>query len=251
MVKRGLLVLTVLAGLLSTSLVDAGAAPRAVARFHHSTQDLDTARLRVVGYAFNPASPAASITVKIYANGHYLHHVRAALGSAAFNRIHHITGRHAFAVTLRYRATVRAVTIVPVGSSTPIATLAPKHIRTIGPRIIAFAKKYVGKVRYRDGGASPRSGFDCSGYTMYVYAKAHAPTLPHNAERQRHNKHLRSVSARSALAGDLVFYMSGGYAFHVAIYAGHGKQYSAATPRDGIRYQRLWSTHVKYRTFRP
>ena len=35
-----------------------------------------------------------------------------------------------------------------------------------------------------------------------------------------------------------MFYLSGSSAYHVAIYAGHGWQYAAATPRDGVRYQR-------------
>ena len=42
--------------------------------------------------------------------------------------------------------------------------------------------------------------------------------------------------------------MSGGYAYHVAVYAGGGKQYAAATERDGVRYQAVWSSYVQYGT---
>ena len=117
-----------------------------------------------------------------------------------------------------------------------------------GARIVAVAKRYVGKARYREGGTGPRRGFDCSGYTAYAYKTAKVATLPHNAESQRHAKHMRRISAHTARPGDLVFYLSGGRAYHVAIYAGHHKQYAAATARSGIRYQKIWSSHVEYRT---
>jgi cell wall-associated NlpC family hydrolase len=120
--------------------------------------------------------------------------------------------------------------------------------RSVRDRVVAVAKRYVGHARYVEGGASPRRGFDCSGYTEYVYAKAHVRRLPHNAEAQRHAHGMRHVSRKSARRGDLVFYLSGGSAYHVAIYAGHGMQYAAATPRDGIRYQRIWSRHVEFRS---
>jgi cell wall-associated NlpC family hydrolase len=117
-----------------------------------------------------------------------------------------------------------------------------------GTRIVQIAKRYVGKAHYREGGASPRHGFDCSGYVKYAYKHAHVARLPHNAQAQRHARHMHRISRHSARPGDLVFYLSGNYAYHVAIYAGHGKQYAAATPRDGIRYQKIWSRHVEFRT---
>lgn len=116
-----------------------------------------------------------------------------------------------------------------------------------GRRIIRIARRLVGD-RYRAGGASPKTGFDCSGFTMYVYARAGVARLPHNAERQRRMRHMRRIGVRAARPGDLVFYMSGGHAYHVAIYAGHHMQYAAATPKDGVRYQIVWSKRVQYRT---
>jgi len=117
-----------------------------------------------------------------------------------------------------------------------------------GARIVAIAKRYVGHARYVEGGATPRHGFDCSGYTMYVYEKAKVRRLPHNAEAQRHLHGMHRIRRAKARPGDLIFYLSGGYAYHVAIYAGHGMQYAAATPRDGIRYQHIWSRQIEFRT---
>lgn len=135
-------------------------------------------------------------------------------------------------------ATACALSLLVVSAPAEAAT-APA-----AKRIVAVAKKLVGHARYAEGGNSPRRGFDCSGFTQYVYAKAKAGKLPHNAEAQRRMKHMKRVSARKARPGDLVFYSKP--AFHVAIYAGHHKQYAAATPRDGIRYQRIWSSDVTY-----
>jgi cell wall-associated NlpC family hydrolase len=59
---------------------------------------------------------------------------------------------------------------------------------------------------------------------------------------------MRRVSRAAARPGDLIFYLGGGGAYHVAIYAGHDMQYAAATPRDGIRYQHIWSSHVEFRS---
>lgn len=113
-------------------------------------------------------------------------------------------------------------------------------------RIVTIAKRYVHHARYRDGGASPRRGFDCSGYTEYVYKKAHVAKLPHNADAQRRMHDMHRISKKHRKVGDLIFYMSGRHAYHVAIYAGHGEQYAATTRRGGIRHQHIWSTHVRY-----
>lgn len=128
------------------------------------------------------------------------------------------------------------------------AAAAPARHASPGRRIVAVAKHYVGHARYREGGHGPRRGFDCSGYTEYVFWRAHVAYLPHNAEAQRHARRMHRISKSRARPGDLVFYLQGGRAYHVAIYAGHHRQYAAATPRDGIRYQQVWSSHVEYRT---
>ena len=116
-----------------------------------------------------------------------------------------------------------------------------------GKRVVRVARRHVGE-RYRYGGTSPRTGFDCSGYTMYSYRHGRTAVLPHNAEAQRHARGMRSISRRSARPGDLVFYMSGGSAYHVSVYAGHGYQYSATDPRQGVRYQPISSRNVRFGT---
>ncbi|PZS16573.1 MAG: hypothetical protein DLM57_10120 [Pseudonocardiales bacterium] len=135
----------------------------------------------------------------------------------------------------------RATTSAAVTTTTFVPTAA-------GTRIVTEARKYVGlhNPGYVYGGTSPTTGFDCSGYTQYVYRVTTVASLPRTAEQQRHA--VRIIPASQARAGDLVFYMSGSSAYHEAIYAGNGMQYAAATPQDGIRYQGVWSSDVQYGT---
>lgn len=85
--------------------------------------------------------------------------------------------------------------------------------------IAATAKQYLG-TGYVYGGASPR-GFDCSGFTMYVYSQL-GISLPHGATPQLN--YGTSVSRSDLQPGDLVFFSDYGYAAsHVGIYVGDGQ----------------------------
>jgi cell wall-associated NlpC family hydrolase len=151
---------------------------------------------------------------------------------------------------LRFRraAALAATTAVTCGSVLVSGGVATAATTTPGQRIVALAKQLVGS-RYTYGGASPAQGFDCSGLTEWVYAHAGVATLPHNANAQRFAPRMHWVARANARPGDLVFYFSGsGQAYHVAIYAGHGMQYAATMPGEGVRYQIVWSRQVAYRT---
>ena len=85
-----------------------------------------------------------------------------------------------------------------------------------GSAIVALAQKHLG-TRYVYGGASPK-GFDCSGFTMYVYAQL-GVSLPHGATPQLN--YGTYVSRSELQPGDLVFFSDGSYpASHVGIYVG-------------------------------
>jgi cell wall-associated NlpC family hydrolase len=113
-----------------------------------------------------------------------------------------------------------------------------------GSRIIAEAGKYLG-VPYVYGGASP-AGFDCSGYTMWVYAHAGVGSLPHNSESQR--QMFRAIPRDQARPGDLIFYMSGGTSYHVAIYAGGNLQYAAPATGQDVKIETIWSSQIVFGT---
>jgi len=78
-------------------------------------------------------------------------------------------------------------------------------------------------VPYVYGGASP-SGFDCSGLTMYCYAQI-GIGLSHGATDQQHASAPVPISALQP--GDLVFFGSAAYSYHVGIYVGGGSMINA------------------------
>ena len=82
-------------------------------------------------------------------------------------------------------------------------------------RMARFARQLVG-VPYAYGGTSPATGFDCSGFTRFVYAHF-GIELPHYSGAQFALG--RSVPRRALRAGDLVFFDGVG---HVGIYLGQG-----------------------------
>jgi len=85
--------------------------------------------------------------------------------------------------------------------------------------IVKTAEKYIG-VRYKFGGSDP-SGFDCSGYSSYVY-KQIGIDLPHSAQQQYANG--KRIGIKKAKPGDLVFFRITGWKIsHVAIYLGDYK----------------------------
>lgn len=77
----------------------------------------------------------------------------------------------------------------------------PKRVNDNVPDMIDFAKRFMG-TRYRSGGKSPK-GFDCSGFTSYVY-KNFGFTL--GASSRHQYKQGESVSYKDLRPGDLVFF---------------------------------------------
>ena len=102
--------------------------------------------------------------------------------------------------------------------------------------IAATAKQYLG-TGYVYGGASPR-GFDCSGFTMYVYSQ-HGYSLPHSATSQwQSGLGTRVYSISELQPGDLVLFKKSGTgskrASHVGIYIGNNQFVHASTSTVGV-----------------
>lgn len=91
---------------------------------------------------------------------------------------------------------------------------------------------------YRYGAAGP-SAFDCSGFTSYVYKKI-GVKLPRTAQQQY--RFATKIPKSQIRPGDLVFFTSGGYAYHVGIYAGDGMIWHAPRTGQRIKLVKIWTS---------
>ena len=102
--------------------------------------------------------------------------------------------------------------------------------------IVSTAMQYLG-TRYVYGGASP-SGFDCSGFTMYVFGQ-YGYNLPHTATGQwQSGLGTRIYSINELQPGDLVFFCdpsrsAGKACSHAGIYVGNGQHIHSSSSRSG------------------
>lgn len=117
-----------------------------------------------------------------------------------------------------------------------------------GAQIVQYAQQFVGN-KYVYGGTSLTNGADCSGFVMSVFNHFGIKLL-RVADDQMHGpsesyiknygyKRAVVVDMKNIQAGDLLFYGSGNYASHVAIYMGNGKIVHASNsqpyPKGGIK----------------
>jgi peptidoglycan DL-endopeptidase CwlO len=105
--------------------------------------------------------------------------------------------------------------------------------------VLPTAERYIG-VPYKWGGTSPKSGFDCSGYTQFVFAK-HGVRLPRTSRAQA-SAGDRILDYRVLRAGDLIMFAEDGQPIsHVAIYAGRDRIIHSSKSGAGVRYDDLGS----------
>jgi cell wall-associated NlpC family hydrolase len=109
---------------------------------------------------------------------------------------------------------------------------------SIGERAVAIAERYL-DVPYVWGGASPLTGFDCSGLTMYVYAQL-GISLTHYTGAQ-FTQGLR-LSREQLAPGDLVFFDGAADPQHEGIYIGDGRFIHAPHTGDVVKISSLDET---------
>lgn len=137
----------------------------------------------------------------------------------------------------------RTVAVQSQSSNTVQRQSTAAHVPASGD-VAGYAMRFVG-YRYVYGGASPGSGFDCSGLTQYVY-RQYGVYLPHNAAAQYSTAYGAIVGGMSNLApGDLMFFAgtAGPGISHVSIYIGGGQMVHAMTPRLGVGVSSIWESY--------
>jgi cell wall-associated NlpC family hydrolase len=133
----------------------------------------------------------------------------------------------------RARLAAQAQALAPTGSfgvGDPTGGTVPS---THYSGVVGVAMQYLG-VPYVWGGASP-SGFDCSGFVMYVFAQV-GISLPHYTVAQWNYPNAVSVPRNELQPGDLVFFAGLG---HVGIYVGNGQFIHAPHTGDVVSIDSL------------
>lgn len=116
---------------------------------------------------------------------------------------------------------------------------------TTGTAVVEYAKQYLG-YKYVAGGASPETGFDCSGFTSYVY-KHFGISLNRSSKDQIKNG--VAVERSNLQPGDIVIFNNSANTAigHVGIYVGGDNFIHAANPNEGVKITSLSSSYYKTR----
>lgn len=149
---------------------------------------------------------------------------------------------------VRRAVAIAAVAVTGFGIAAPAAHAAGvKNVRpqfaaaqsasvSKGQHVVNIARQYKG-VPYRWGGTTP-AGFDCSGFTQFVYRKA-GKNLPRTSSQQ--SKVGKRVPASQARPGDLVWKPG-----HIGIYTGGGKMIHSPRPGKRVQEVKVYSKSFVY-----
>ena len=135
---------------------------------------------------------------------------------------------------------------IPVSTTTTTPSRAPSRRRipaspaagAEAASVLRTAEQYIG-VPYVWGGNTPREGFDCSGFTKYIFAK-YGIDLPRTSREQARAGEGIPADFRDLRPGDLMMFAEPGQAIsHVAIYAGNGRIIHSSSSNGGVGYTDL------------
>ncbi|MEO6117327.1 MAG: C40 family peptidase [Pseudolysinimonas sp.] len=133
------------------------------------------------------------------------------------------------------RAQLRAAMLRYSGPSVRALLANPPYPNFNLSQVVAVAEQYQG-VPYAYGGATP-AGFDCSGFTQFVYAQF-GIGLPHSSSRQGSGG--TAIAASAALPGDLVLMDGGG---HVGIYLGGNMMIDSGKPGEVVSIRAIYTSN--------
>lgn len=101
-------------------------------------------------------------------------------------------------------------------------------------------------VKYRYGGRSPETGFDCSGLVAHIFERAWGVLLPPSTEAL--SKVGKAVRRKDLEPGDLVFYNTRNRPYsHVGIYLGDGRFVHAPRAGTTVRVESLDTSYWQAR----
>ncbi|WP_418320548.1 C40 family peptidase [Piscinibacter sakaiensis] len=118
-------------------------------------------------------------------------------------------------------------------------------IRDRASDMVLTAMNFLG-VPYVRGGDSEETGFDCSGFTRFIFERSIGLILPRRADEQANAEGMIAIRRDELRPGDLVFFNTLRRTFsHVGIYIGDGRFIHAPKPGAEVRVEdmgvRYWS----------
>lgn len=128
-------------------------------------------------------------------------------------------------LSTKKQETSRSATPRKANTTAKQETTSTAPVSGNGSSVVAYAKQFIG-TKYTYGGSSPSTGFDCSGFTSYVF-RNFGVSLPRTSGGQSGAG--TPVSRSNLAVGDLVIYSG-----HVAIYVGGGQVIHAPRPGKSV-----------------
>lgn len=128
-------------------------------------------------------------------------------------------------------ATFTPAFLTPPDKEAEPAVPRPTAEELLGQQIAEYASGYIG-AKYKYGGKSPETGFDCSGFVYYIYEQ-----FGYRLERVANDQAKQGVEIEhdALIPGDLLaFYTSGKYVGHIGIYMGSGYYIHAMGSAYGV-----------------
>jgi N-acetylmuramoyl-L-alanine amidase len=112
-------------------------------------------------------------------------------------------------------------------------------VTSLASELLEYSKRFLG-VPYKWAGTSPKTGFDCSGFTQYVFKHFDIDLNRIAADQSRQGE---QISKQDLQSGDLVFFDTSGKVngqiTHVGIYIGDGKFIHASSPGSDVKYDTI------------
>jgi cell wall-associated NlpC family hydrolase len=153
--------------------------------------------------------------------------------------------RIGFSIGFGGKTTPRGIPSLPIPTGSRASRRAEPAPTASASAVLATGDGYLG-TRYTYGGSSPRTGFDCSGFVQFVYAR-NGVTLPRTSRQQATAGQSLAAKLDGLRAGDLLFFaQSGDVVNHVAIYAGDDRILHSSSSGGGVRYDDLSSARGKW-----
>jgi cell wall-associated NlpC family hydrolase len=126
--------------------------------------------------------------------------------------------------------------LLPAPAHAPASNFV-QQMRDSASDLVMTAMNFLG-VPYRRGGSSAEQGFDCSGFTRYVFEHSVGLVLPRRSHEQATQAGLLPIKRDELKPGDLVFFNTMRRAFsHVGIYVGDGRFIHAPASGGEVRVE--------------